>query len=179
MIVTIKRQVFKVDHHSGTRTRCEIERHCGLLLDLTRCRYADMHDTIDQYQLDWAGLDVEYSLVLPPLLTSDIVKLKPQYAALRSHLGTRLVLRENLNSVVSLDMQQLSFRQAASCSCQKAVMGGRDLSTIDSVGYDIVQDNERLVRWLMSNPNGYIFGGLLRHIVNPKTHIEFGDIDVI
>lgn len=36
-----------------------------------------------------------------------------------------------------------------------------------------------LMRWLMAAPRTYIFGGLLRHIINPVAHAEFGDIDLI
>ena len=31
----------------------------------------------------------------------------------------------------------------------------------------------------MAVPSTYIFGGLLRHIINPTVHTEFGDIDLI
>lgn len=41
------------------------------------------------------------------------------------------------------------------------------------------QETSTLVRWLMTSPRTYIFGGLLRHIVNPAVHPEFGDIDLI
>jgi len=41
------------------------------------------------------------------------------------------------------------------------------------------RETSRLVRWLMVSPRTYIFGGLLKHIVNPAVHPEFGDIDLI
>lgn len=44
---------------------------------------------------------------------------------------------------------------------------------------DVVQDIDGLVRWLMTSPRTYIFGGLLKHIICPKTHAHFTDIDLI
>lgn len=40
-------------------------------------------------------------------------------------------------------------------------------------------ETDRLVRWLMASPRTYIFGGLIKHIVNPTIHPAFGDIDLI
>ncbi|OWW18367.1 hypothetical protein [Noviherbaspirillum denitrificans] len=35
------------------------------------------------------------------------------------------------------------------------------------------------MRWLMNAPRTYIFGGLVRHIVNPTVHPTYSDIDLI
>ncbi|MBA5606264.1 hypothetical protein H3H36_12960 [Duganella sp. FT3S] len=40
-------------------------------------------------------------------------------------------------------------------------------------------ETDRLVRWLKNSPRTYIFGGLLKHIINPAIHPAFGDIDLI
>jgi hypothetical protein len=46
-------------------------------------------------------------------------------------------------------------------------------------GHPEVHDIADLVGWLMATPGTYIFGGLVRHIINPAVHAEFGDIDLI
>lgn len=38
---------------------------------------------------------------------------------------------------------------------------------------------DKLVRWLLVTPRAYIFGGLLRTLINPTVHADFGDIDLI
>jgi hypothetical protein len=97
---------------------------------------------LTRYQGDWAGLDIEYSLVLPPLPTADLVRLKPQYAALYRQLGRRLVFRENLNSLYFVDMKALSFGHTGIVFVPKALcLDGRYLSTIDCTGHDLVQDH--------------------------------------
>lgn len=55
----------------------------------------------------------------------------------------------------------------------------RSYATIKYTGHRKAHDLAVLVRWLMAAPNTYIFGGLLRHIINPIVHAEFGDIDLI
>lgn len=37
----------------------------------------------------------------------------------------------------------------------------------------------KLVSWLLAAPRTYIFGGLLRTLINPVVHADFGDIDLI
>ncbi len=141
---------------------------------------ADVLEDIKRYQHEWAGMDIEYSLVLPPIPTAEIVKLKPQYAALRSTLGNRLVLRENLNSIYPSDLSELTFGHTGIVFVPKSLcLAGRYLSTIDSTGHEIVQDNAGLAHYLMGNPNIVLFGGMVKHLVNPTVHMEYGDIDLI
>lgn len=37
----------------------------------------------------------------------------------------------------------------------------------------------KMVSWLLAAPRTYIFGGLLRTLINPVVHADFGDIDLI
>jgi hypothetical protein len=99
---------------------------------------------------------------------------------MRSQLGKRLVLRENLNSIHPVDLTRLSFGHSGIVFVPKALcLSGRYLSTVDCTGHDIVQDNEGLARYLMGNPDVYLFGGFVKHLVNPVVHMEYGDIDAI
>jgi hypothetical protein len=55
----------------------------------------------------------------------------------------------------------------------------RSCAAIEYAGHQKAHDIAELVRWLMATPGTYIFGGLIRHIINPTVHTEFGDIDLI
>lgn len=55
----------------------------------------------------------------------------------------------------------------------------RSCPTIEYTGHRKPHELIVLVSWLMAAPRMYIFGGLLRHIINPIVHAEFGDIDLI
>ena len=128
----------------------------------------------------WAGMEVEYSLVLPPLPTPELARLRPQYAALHRRLGRRLVLRENLNSIHALDFAQLTFGHSGIVFVPKALcLAGRYLTTVDCAGRDLIQDHEALAGYLMSDPGVFLFGGFVKHLVDPAVHPEYGDIDVI
>lgn len=181
MIGTIKQHGFKV--RLITREVQHLARLRGTVDYFSVSLDADVLDALDdmtRYRECWTGLDIEYSLVLPPIPTADLVRLKPQYAALRNKLGARLVLRENLNSIFPLDLKSLSFGHNGIVFVPKTLcLDGRYLSTIDSTGHELVQDNAALARYLMGNPNVYLFGGMVRHLVSPTIHTEYGDIDVI
>lgn len=179
MIRTIKQHDFKVRiitrevrHIAGLKG---IADYVSISLD------ADVLDDVKPHQEDWDGMDIEYSLVLPPLPTEQIVRLKPQYAALHRTLGKRLVLRENLNSIFPLDLKQLSFGHSGIVFVSKALcLNSRYLSTIDCTGHDIVQDNEGLVSYLMGDPDIFLFGGLVRFLACPTSqHMTYDDIDLI
>lgn len=133
-----------------------------------------------EHSQNWSGMDIEYSLVLPPLPPDKLVGLKPQYSALRTQLGRRLVLRENFNSIFPLDVAQMSFGHKGIVCVPKALcLGSRYLSMIDCSGHDIVQDNEALAGHLMGRSDVFLFGGFVKHLVDPVVHLEYGDIDVI
>lgn len=128
----------------------------------------------------WADIDVEFSLVLPPLPTAQLVTLKPQYSALHKRLGRRLVLRENFNSIFPVDRAKMSFGHAGIVFVPKSLcLNSRYLATIDCVGHDIVQDNAALAEALMNNPNVVLFGGFVKHLLAPITHLEYSDIDFV
>lgn len=141
---------------------------------------ADVLGAIQHYRHEWDGLSIEYSLVLPPLPTTDIATLKPQYLALYRSLGQRLVLRENLFSIFPLDFAELSFGHSGIVFVPKVLcLSSRYLSTMDSTGYELMQDTERLAEYLMNEPNLHLFGGFAKHLINPRQHPDFSDIDVI
>jgi len=178
MIQTIKAHGFKV--RIITREVRHIAKLKGIVDYFSISLDADVLEDMKTYQQDWLGMDIEYSLVLPPIPSADISPLKPQYAALHRALGKRLVLRENLNSIHPLDLPSLSFGHPGIVFVPKALcLNGRYLSTIDCTGHDIVQDNEGLAQYLMSSTDVMLFGGFVKHLVNPTVHMEYDDIDAI
>jgi len=178
MIRAIQAQGFKV--RVITREVEHVAKLKGIVDYFSISLDADVLEKVDRHRHDWDGMDVEFSLVLPPLPTADIVALKDQYAALRAKLGKRLVLRENLNSIFPLDLAKLSFGHSGVVFVPKRLcLSGRYLSTIDCIGRDIVQDNEALASYLMSKPDVILFGGMVKHLLNPQVHMEYSDIDVI
>lgn len=178
MIQTIKAQGFKV--RIITREIQHVAKLKGIVDYISISLDPDVLDTIGHYQQEWLGIDIEYSLVLPPLPTAALVTLKPQYFALYGQLGKRLVLRENLNSIFPLDFSKLSFGHSGIVFVAKALcLASRYLAIIDSVGHDLVQDGERLANYFMNEPNLHLFGGIVKHLINPSLHPEFLDIDMI
>ena len=161
----------EVEHVAGLR---------GLVDGVSVSLDADVLGALPHHSPAWEGMDVEYSLVLPPLPTSEIVRLQPQYAALHRVLGRRLVLRENLNSIHPLDFSLLRFGHSGIVHVPKALcLHGRYLTTIDCTGHQLVQDNVELAGCLMGDARVYLFGGFVRHLLNPVVHLEYGDIDVL
>lgn len=51
--------------------------------------------------------------------------------------------------------------------------------SFDCAELNVEQSNDGLVRWLMDSPRTYIFGGLVRHLINPITHSTYSDIDLL
>jgi hypothetical protein len=135
---------------------------------------------VDRYKGQWDGIDIEYSIVLPPLPQEKLLALKPQYVALRSRLGKRLALRENFNSVFALDPKAMCFGHTGIVFVPKSLcLESRYLSTVDCDGHSIVQDNAALARVLMQHPDVCIFGGFAKHLLDPVVHLEYDDIDLI
>ncbi len=127
-----------------------------------------------------SGPDLEFSLVLPPLPMPDLLALKPQYAALRQQLGTRLVLRENFNSIFPFDPEAMSFGHQGIVIVPKSVcLNSRYLATVDCTGHQIFQDHAPLAAYLMNHSSVYLFGGFVKHLIAPAVHLEYADIDVI
>lgn len=125
-------------------------------------------------------LNVEYSLVLPPLPTCELVKLKPQYEAMLRKLGRRLILRENLNSIFPVDFEQMSFGHRSIAFVSKhTCLGSRYLAKKTCVGYDLMTDMEHFASHVRNDPKLLVFGGYAKHIVDPARHMEYSDIDLI
>lgn len=144
----------------------------------------DVLQMLDSYQHLWDSssqhLDIEFSLVLPPLPMAGLLELRPQYAALHKRLRRRLVLRENFNSIFPVDAAGMSFGHSGIAFVPKSLcLSSRYLSTIDCTGHEIVQDNAALAVFLMAHPDAYLFGGFVRHLIDPAVHLEYTDIDVI
>ncbi|MFC0168129.1 hypothetical protein ACFFKC_08555 [Pseudoduganella danionis] len=178
MIRIIKNQDLKV--RIITREVQHIAKLRGIVDHFSISLDADVLDAIQHYRHEWDGMDIEYSLVLPPLPTADIATLKPQYLAIYRRLGQRLVLRENLNSIFPLDLAQLTFGHSGIVFVRKALcLSSRYLSTVDCTGYEMMQDTEQLATYLMNEPSLHLFGGITKHLINPKQHPEFSDIDVV
>jgi hypothetical protein len=178
MIQTIKEHGFKV--RIITREIQHVAKLKGIVDYISISLDPDVLAAIGHYQHEWMGIDIEYSLVLPPLPTAALVTLKSQYFALYGQLGKRLVLRENLNSIFPLDFSKLSFGHGGIVFVAKALcLASRYLTTVDSVGHDLVQDGERLANYFMNEPRLNLFGGIVKHLINPRLHPEFSDIDLI
>lgn len=144
----------------------------------------DVLQMLDEYQHLWDSsghhFDIEFSLVLPPLPMVNLLALKPQYAALHKLLGRRLVLRENFNSIFPLHPAQMSFGHKGIVFVPKALcLNSRYLSRIDCTGHEIVQDNAELTRFLMDRSDVVLFGGFVKHLMDPVAHLEYNDIDLI
>jgi len=178
MIQTIKEQGFKV--RIITREIQHVAKLKGIVDYISISLDPDVLAEIERYQQEWMGIDIEYSLVLPPLPTAALVRLKPQYLALSGQLGKRLVLRENLNSIFPLDFSKLTYGHSGIVFVAKALcLASRYLTTIDCAGYDLVQDGERLANYLMNEHRLHLFGGFVKHLINPSVHPEYSDIDMI
>ena len=178
MADTIKAHGFKV--RIITREVQHVEKLKGIANYVSISLDDDVLEMIEDNQHDWGGIDIEYSLVLPPLPTSNLVALKPQYLALRILLGSRLVLRENFNSIFPVDPRQMSFGHngivfVPKSLCQK----GQYLGAVQCKGGDIVQDQSVLAAYLMNHDDVFLFGGFVKHLMNPVVHLEYSDIDVV
>ena len=178
MANTIRAEGFKV--RIITREVAHVAELKGIADHVSISLDDDVLQTIGDYQPQWDGIDVEFSLVLPPLPTTNLMALKPQYTALRTLLGRRLVLRENFNSIFPLDPRLMSFGHTGIVFVPKSLcLSSRYLSTIDCTGHDIVQDNAALADFLMNDPEVFLFGGFVKHLMDPAVHLEYSDIDVI
>lgn len=135
---------------------------------------------LPRYQHEWTGMDIEYSLVLPPLPTEQLQPLMPQYAALHRQLGRRLVLRENLNSLYGVDFSRLTSGHRGIVFVPKALcLSGRYLAAQEWAGHDILLDHQQLFDHLMHDPSVHLFGSAVKHMLSPAIHSEYGDIDLL
>ena len=182
MLDTIKAEGYKV--RVITREVQHVAKLTGIADYVSISLDDDVLQMLDSYQHLWDSSsqhpDIEFSLVLPPLPMADLLELKPQYAALHKRLRRRLVLRENFNSIFPVDAAGMSFGHSGIAFVSKSLcLSSRYLSTIDCSGHEIVQDNEALAVFLMAHPDAYLFGGFVRHLIDPAVHLEYNDIDVI
>lgn len=177
MINTIRAAGFKV--RIITREVQHVAQLRGVVDHVSISLDDDVLKELAEHSQNWGGMDIEYSLVLPPLPADMLVGLKPQYAALRTQLGRRLVLRENFNSIFPLNVALMSFgHKGIVCVPKSLCLRSRYLSTVDCSGHEIVQDNEALTGYLMNRPDVFLFGGFVKHLIDPAIHLEYGDIDV-
>lgn len=135
---------------------------------------------VEHHRHQWRGLDVEYSLVLPPVPQETITRLMPQYKALQQRIRGRLALRENLNSIFPLDPggfmpgdRQLVFVPKGLC------LNSRYLLSSPFAGHELIQDMAPIAQYLMHQQGIYLFGGFVKHLIDPLAHSDYGDIDLI
>jgi hypothetical protein len=177
MIQTIKAHGFKV--RVLTREIEHLAKLRGIVDQFSISLDSDVLEKLGDYRLEWKGLDIEFSLVLPPLSTADLVPLMPQYSALHRRLGRRLALRENFNGIHGIDFSLLSTGHRGIVFVPKSLcLSSRYLTTGDHAGHEILLDNAQLFSYLMHEPHVHIFGGAVRHLLCP-VHTEFTDIDLI
>ncbi|MFS2003804.1 hypothetical protein ACEN9F_09280 [Duganella sp. CT11-25] len=179
---TIKAEGYKV--RVITREVQHVVKLKGIVDHVSISLDDDVLQLLDDHRHLWdsAGqpLDIEFSLVLPPLPMADLLELKPQYAALHKRLKRRLVLRENFNSIFPVDAASMSFGHSGIVFVPKSLcLSSRYLSTIDCTGHEIMQDNAALAGVLLAHPDAYLFGGFVKHLIDPAVHLEYNDIDVI
>lgn len=178
MIDTIKTAGFKV--RIITREVQHVAKLRGIVDYVSISLDDEVLSALPAHSQSWDGMDVEFSLVLPPLPTDVLVGLRPQYAALRTNLARRLVLRENFNSIFPLDLAQISFgHKGIVCVPRSLCLNSRYLAAVECSGNEIVQDNAVLVDFLLGHSQAYLFGGFVKHLIDPATHLEYNDIDVI
>lgn len=141
---------------------------------------SDVMNQIERHRADWRGLEIEYSLVLPPLPRATLQQLMPQYVHLQRKLGGRLLLRENLNSIHPIDPREISSGQRSiGFVPKKLCLESRYLLKQPFWGHEIIQDMVPIMKYLMSSLSTYIFGGVVKHLLAPEVHPEFQDIDLI
>ena len=92
MIATVSRNGFRV--RVITREVQHVTQLRGIADCVSVSLDADVMAAIPVHSHTWEGIEIEYSLVLPPLPTAEIVQLRPQCASLHRRLGARLVLRD-------------------------------------------------------------------------------------
>lgn len=178
MAETIKNDGFKV--RIITREVMHVAKLKGIADFVSISLDDEVLKMIDAYRDQWDGIDIEFSLVLPPLPTNELIALKPQYASLHKLLGRRLVLRENFNSVFPLTTSKMSFGHRGIVFVPKSLcLSSRYLATIDCAGHEIVQDNAELAGFLMDRSDVALFGGFVKHLIHPSAHLEYNDIDLI
>jgi organic radical activating enzyme len=182
MADTIKAEGYKV--RVITREVQHVAKMTGIVDHVSISLDDDVLQQLDHHQQYWhsAGqpLDIEFSLVLPPLPMADLLELKPQYAALHKRLRRRLVLRENFNSIFPVDPAAMSFGHSGIVLVPKSLcLNSRYLANVECSGHEIVQDNAALTGFLMAHPDAYLFGGFVKHLIEPTVHLEYNDIDVI
>ncbi|WP_334189414.1 radical SAM protein [Noviherbaspirillum sp.] len=179
MVRVIKEQGFKV--RVITREIEHIAKLRGIVDRFSISLDSDVLAALDGYREEWRGLDIEYSIVLPPFPTSQLITLMPQYAALQRQLGRRLVLRENFNSLHKVDFSQLSSGHQGIVFVPKALcLSGRYLADQQEYsGQDILLDHQQLFAYLMHDPRIHLFGGAVKHMLSPSIHSEFTDIDLL
>ena len=85
MIQIIKEYGFKV--RIITREIQHVAKLKGIVDYVSISLDPDVLAAIGHYQQEWVGIDIEFSLVLPPVPTAAIVTLKAQYFALYGQLG--------------------------------------------------------------------------------------------
>jgi len=122
---------------------------------------------------------IEFSIVLPPYDTDNIIKLLPYYSELKSKVNGRLVLRENLDSTFKVDWNEVLKKNKAELLFvpKEICLKSRYLATDDVEGFDLMTNKEELYKEITSQ-DILLFGGFLRHRLSPEEFTNYSDIDM-
>jgi hypothetical protein len=132
---------------------------------------------------------IEFSLVMPPFKTEQVLGNIFDLYKLRESLPGNLVLRENLDSIFELDYSQLTFKNTPyyksimycpkeSC-LRSSYLVMEDYKSVVKEGYDLMQDYDLLFKQFEEIPDIYYVGGMVKHILYPEVYPTFSDIDIV
>lgn len=123
---------------------------------------------------------LDFSMVLPPLSTEEIAKYKPYYIKLLEKLKRPLVLRENLNSVFSLNFSKLSFGDNIPIKIlpKKYCFEGRYLANTIVRGYQLLLNRKLFIKTISGLKGLYFFGGFAKHVLTQGIY-PYNDIDIV
>ena len=123
--------------------------------------------------------NAETSVVLPPIPTEAVEKLMPQYTHLQQLLKVPLLLRENLNSIHTVDPRivkgasDISFVSRELCRS-----GSYFLNDTEMKGYELFGNIIDLMN-AMDRSDVYLIGGFMKHRFNSEEYLEYDDIDIV
>jgi len=149
--------------------------HVSISLDNESAR-----DTV-KYRHLWAGIQVECSLVMPPLPTSELVGWIPEWLSLQKKLGLKLILREDINSVWDVDLEALfecANGELIFLSKKVCLNGQYLLNDVQCHGSQLMLSGEVVIDQLLK-ANARIIGGAMQHLIAPSKFATYHDIDAV
>lgn len=123
--------------------------------------------------------NIEYSIVLPPIPTENIIESISYYNKLQKQLGRRLVLRENINSIFPLELNKIKLDNSKiSIVPAKLCLSSKYLASEELIGYDIIKERFKIINEFSNISDLNIFGSFLKHKTAPSIFMDYNDIDV-